>query len=197
MTKEQLIALLNDMSLEEKVNQMSQVIGGFFDDDTVITGPMAEMGFTEENIELSGSVIGSMGAETVKKIQKSYMTAKARVQEVESQQEAIEKKYIADNGIVNPDGSVPEFLYCMDDDAAFEKANDECAALIAAAGLEAALLSARSDLKAAEDRLISYGLSLAPAGVRATLEGAVQRNAATRAKVLDLAFRLDVSTVRA
>ena len=41
MTKEQLIALLNDMSLEEKVNQMSQVIGGFFDDDTVITGPMA------------------------------------------------------------------------------------------------------------------------------------------------------------
>ena len=197
MTKEQLIALLNDMSLEEKVNQMSQVIGGFFDDDTVITGPMAEMGFTEENIELSGSVIGSMGAETVKKIQKSYMTAKARVQEVESQQEAIEKKYIADNGIVNPDGSVPEFLYCMDDDAAFEKANDECAALIAAAGLEAALLSARSDLKTAEDRLISYGLSLAPAGVRATLEGAVQRNAATRAKVLDLAFRLDVSTVRA
>ena len=39
MTKEQLIALLHDMSLEEKVNQMSQVIGGFFDDDTVITGP--------------------------------------------------------------------------------------------------------------------------------------------------------------
>ena len=75
---------------------------------------------------------------TMNKIQKSYMTAKARVQEVESQQEAIEKKYIADNGIVNPDGSVPEFLYCMDDDAAFEKANDECAALIAAAGLEAA-----------------------------------------------------------
>ena len=61
MTKEQLIALLNDMSLEEKVNQMSQVIGGFFDDDTVITGPMAEMGFTEENIELSGSVIDGCG----------------------------------------------------------------------------------------------------------------------------------------
>lgn len=73
MTNEQLTALLNDMSLEEKVNQMSQVVGGFFDDDTVITGPMAEMGFTEENIALSGSVIGSMGAETVKKIQKDYM----------------------------------------------------------------------------------------------------------------------------
>ena len=134
---------------------------------------------------------------TTNKYQKAYMTAKARVQEIESQQEAIEKKYISDNGIVNPDDSVPEFLYCMEDDAAFEKANDECAALIAAAGLEAELLSARSNLKTAEDHLISYGLSLAPAGVRATLEKAVQQNAATRAKVLDLAFRLDVSTVSA
>ena len=30
---------------------------------------------------------------TMNKVQKSYMNAKARVQEVESQQEAIEKKY--------------------------------------------------------------------------------------------------------
>lgn len=130
-------------------------------------------------------------------IQRAYMVAKARVQEVESLQDAAEKKFIADNGIVNPDGSVPEFLYCMEDDAAFEKANAECAALIASAGLEEELNAARAALKTAEDRLIAYGLSLAPAGVRATLEDAVQRNAATRAKVLDLAFRLDVSTVRA
>lgn len=130
-------------------------------------------------------------------IQRAYMVAKARVQEVESLQDAAEKKFIADNGIVNPDGSVPEFLYCMEDDAAFEKANAECAALIASAGLEEELNAARAALKTAEDRLIAYGLSLAPAGVRATLEDAVQRNAATRAKVLDLAFRLDVSTVSA
>lgn len=134
---------------------------------------------------------------TANKFQRAYMVAKARVQEVESQQEAIEKKFIADKGIVNPDGSIPEFLYCMEDDAAFEKANDECAALIVSAGLEEELNAARSALKAAEDRLIAYGLSLAPAGVRATLGKAVQRNAATRAKVLDLAFRLDVSTVSA
>ena len=132
---------------------------------------------------------------TANKFQRAYMVAKARVQEVESQQEAIEKKFIADKGIVNPDGSVPEFLYCMEDDAAFEKANDECAALIVSAGLEEELNAARSVLKASEDSLIAYGLSLAPAGVRATLEKAVQHNAATRAKVLDLAFRLDVSTV--
>lgn len=58
---------------------------------------------------------------TANKFQRAYMVAKARVQEVESQQEAIEKKFIADKGIVNPDGSIPEFLYCMEDDAAFSR----------------------------------------------------------------------------
>lgn len=51
MTGEQLKDLLKDMSLEEKVNQMSQVVGGFFDDKGVVTGPMEEMGFTRENID--------------------------------------------------------------------------------------------------------------------------------------------------
>ena len=134
---------------------------------------------------------------TMNKIQRAYMIAKARVQEIESQQEEIEKKYIADKGIVNPDGSTPEFLWCMDDDAAFDKANEEFAALISAAGLETALNAARDALKAAEDRLIAYGLSLAPAGVRATLERGVKQNAAIRQKVIDATYRLDVSTVSA
>jgi len=134
---------------------------------------------------------------TMNKIQRAYMIAKARVREIESRQEEIEKKYIADNGIANGDGSAPEFLWCMDDDAAFNKANEEVSALISAAGLETALNAARSDLKSAEDRLIAYGLSLAPAGVRATLERGVKQNAATRQKVIDLTFRLDVSTVSA
>lgn len=134
---------------------------------------------------------------TMNKIQNSYMVAKARVQEIESQQEEIEKKYIADKGIVNPDGSTPEFLWCMDDDAAFDKANEEFAALISAAGLESALNAARAALKNAEDRLIAYGLSLAPASVRATLERGVKQNATTRQKLIDLTFRLDASTVSA
>lgn len=134
---------------------------------------------------------------TMNKIQNSYMVAKAHVRQIESQQEEIEKKYIADNGIVNPDGSTPEFLWCMDDDAAFDKANEEVSALISAAGLETALNAAKADLKAAEDRLIAYGLSLAPAGVRATLERGVKQNATTRQKLIDLTFRLDVSTVTA
>lgn len=44
-----------------------------FNGEIVVTGPMADKGFTEDNVNLAGSVIGSMGAETLKSIQKNYM----------------------------------------------------------------------------------------------------------------------------
>ena len=58
MTEQKLKELLADMTLEEKVNQMSQVVGAFFNKDMDITamGPMADKGFTPENVALSGSV---------------------------------------------------------------------------------------------------------------------------------------------
>ena len=64
MTEQKLKELLADMTLEEKVNQMSQVVGAFFNKDMDITamGPMADKGFTPENVALSGSILGSMGA---------------------------------------------------------------------------------------------------------------------------------------
>ena len=73
--EEKLKELLADMTLEEKVNQMSQVVGAFFNKDMDITamGPMADKGFTPENVALSGSILGSMGAETLKKIQKDFV----------------------------------------------------------------------------------------------------------------------------
>ena len=134
---------------------------------------------------------------TMNKTQRAYIVAKANIQEIESRQDAIEKKYIADKGIVIPDGSTPEYVWCIDDEATFEKANSELSALIISAGLEDELNAARAALKTAEDRLIAYGLSLAPAGVRATLERGVKQNATIRQKVLDATFWLDVSTVSA
>lgn len=73
MTEQKLRELLRDMSLEEKVNQMSQVVGDFFNGKTVATGPMADKGFTENNVNLAGSVIGAFGTETLKSIQEKYM----------------------------------------------------------------------------------------------------------------------------
>ena len=73
MEQNQLNDLLKDMSLEEKIDQMLQVSGMFYEEEGVITGPANTAGFTEEEIRQAGSVLGSIGARKLKKIQKDYM----------------------------------------------------------------------------------------------------------------------------
>ena len=75
MTHEELTALLKDMSLEEKVNQMNQLSGDFFSDNAIATGPMAEMGISSENIALAGSALGIIGAKRTTEIQREHMAA--------------------------------------------------------------------------------------------------------------------------
>ncbi|MBQ8555356.1 MAG: glycoside hydrolase family 3 C-terminal domain-containing protein [Clostridia bacterium] len=58
LTHEQLLALLSDMSIEEKAGQLAQIpISACMEGVTEPTGPMAEMNLTPEQIALSGSVI--------------------------------------------------------------------------------------------------------------------------------------------
>lgn len=73
MTRQELQQLLEDMSLEEKINQMNQVTGSFFEQESAVTGPMEEKGFTKENISQCGSVLGLTGAKAVKRVQEEYM----------------------------------------------------------------------------------------------------------------------------
>ena len=132
---------------------------------------------------------------TTNKVQRDYMAAKALVETLEEREKQMEQAYIAAHGIINPDGTTPERIYCIMDEAVFDEANEESAAEIAACGLEAEYNDARAALIAAEDRLIEYGISIAPAGIRATLAKGAKVNYAARQKLIDLALRLDVSTV--
>ena len=72
----------------------------------------------------------------------------------------------------------------------------DTAAKIEGSGLWADILAAEESIKAAEDAMIAYGLSIAPAGIRDTLERGVKENYTIRLKVIDAVFRLDVSSVR-
>ena len=132
---------------------------------------------------------------TMNKAQRDYLGAKARFETLVAQEKGMERAYIAAHGIVNLDGNTPERIYCIDDDAIFEKANEEFSAEIVACGLEAEYDAARAALRAAEDQLIEYGFSLVPVGVRGTLEQAAKVKRAVRQQLLDLTLRLDVSTV--
>ena len=132
---------------------------------------------------------------TVNKAQRDYLEAKTRLEALEERQKRMERAYIAAHGIANPDGCTPERIYCIDDEEAFEKANEEFSAQVAACGLEAENNTARAALKAAGDGLIEYGLSLVPVGVRGTLEQGMKERSAVRQQLIDLALRLDPSTV--
>ena len=75
MEQKQLENLLGELSLEEKAGQLVQLMGNFYETDVeaVLTGPGKNLGLTEENIRLAGSILGTYGAKTLKKIQKNYM----------------------------------------------------------------------------------------------------------------------------
>lgn len=75
MEKEKLEALLEDMSLQEKADQMLQLMGMFYqlDVNAILTGPAAAFGVSEEDIGMAGSILGTYGAQTLMEIQKNYM----------------------------------------------------------------------------------------------------------------------------
>ncbi len=75
MTQEQLHALLQDMSLEEKIGQMTQLDGSCFSEEGPVTGPESELGFPKEKFLLAGSILGMTGAEDIRRIGKLCMDA--------------------------------------------------------------------------------------------------------------------------
>lgn len=133
---------------------------------------------------------------TTNKTQTLYMLAKARLQVLEDREKELEHQYIVDNEITNQDGTVPNYIYCIDSEEVFNKANEAQSTTIEASGLWREILAAKEALKIAEERLIEYGLSIAPDKQRAILEKAVKENYTTRLKIIDLVLRLDASTVK-
>lgn len=67
--------LLNEMTLEEKIGQLLQLLPVFFmqDKKADITGPIDELQIKEDDIWRSGSVIGVTNADDMKMIQKMYL----------------------------------------------------------------------------------------------------------------------------
>lgn len=76
MDNQQLMDLVNQMTLEEKVAQLLQLTANFYegtDTQGQITGPMEEMGITEQSVRASGSILGLSGAQAIMDVQRAYM----------------------------------------------------------------------------------------------------------------------------
>ena len=72
MKETDLKALLNDMSMEEKIMQLVQLPGWVFQDDAAITG-LADATGSERVKVLAGSTLGLWGADKIKALQDAYM----------------------------------------------------------------------------------------------------------------------------
>lgn len=73
MNNNDLKALLNDMSLKEKIDQLVQLHGGFFGNIDVYTGPVVEFNMAEDEPYKTGSVLGECGAAHLKDLQDKIM----------------------------------------------------------------------------------------------------------------------------
>lgn len=75
MAKQFLIDLLNRMTLEEKLGQMTQLYPGFFgvEESMDLTGPLNELKIKKEWLPLMGSTLNSFGAKKNREMQKKHL----------------------------------------------------------------------------------------------------------------------------
>lgn len=72
MRNEQVLELLSQMTLEEKIGELFQVPPYFFSGNHV-TGPAAQMGLTDADIRVAGSCLSITGAAQIHQIQQAHM----------------------------------------------------------------------------------------------------------------------------
>ena len=73
MEIDKLQQLLSEMSLQEKIGQMVQLTGVYFDKEAVLTGAVGEQLPPEWIIQYAGSVLGVIGKDKIYDIQSRYM----------------------------------------------------------------------------------------------------------------------------
>lgn len=128
--------------------------------------------------------------------QRNYAAAKAYLETCEAEEAEKESQFIKDKGITNEDGSTPERLYMIENEAVFDTALENFTG--SEYDLSDQTNEAKRLLKIAEDELINYCLNLFKRVYpkqAATLE-AHRNNFGTREKLIDIAFRLDTRTIK-
>ena len=76
MSEVMLKSLLNKMTLDEKIAQLIQLASHFYEGSNAkgdSTGPLAELGISNEIVQNSGSVIGASGAKEIVQIQDTHL----------------------------------------------------------------------------------------------------------------------------
>lgn len=73
MENAKLKTILNDLSLEEKIGQLIQLPGEFFQSSSISLGPKEKLGISNEIVKNTGSVLNVIGAEKTREVQEKYL----------------------------------------------------------------------------------------------------------------------------
>lgn len=74
MERENIKELLDSLTLDEKIGQLVQLNGSFFDsNEKIVTGPIAKIGIAADKIYLTGSILNTLGAKELKEMQDRYL----------------------------------------------------------------------------------------------------------------------------
>ena len=123
------------------------------------------------------------------KQQKAYITAKAALEAAEEILAEREKSFLEHRG--RPEARLHE----IEDELAFDSLLIEFYEDPEIVAMEEDVQGKRDALRAAENILIEYGLSIAPAGVREDLRRGAATQIKIRQKLIDLVVKLDTKTV--
>ncbi|NLL78817.1 MAG: beta-glucosidase [Clostridiales bacterium] len=128
MTEQQLVDLLQSMTLEEKIGQLTQLDGSCFSGEGPVTGPEQELGIPKEKFLLAGSILGVTGADKIEQIRRIC---------IEAQPHHIPPIFMAD--VINGYQTIlpiPLALGCTFEEEAAKKTGDIMAREAAADGLD-------------------------------------------------------------
>ncbi|MFT8458842.1 MAG: beta-glucosidase BglX [Liquorilactobacillus ghanensis] len=76
MKKTKLKELLNSLTLEEKIGQLIQLSGEFYNASDISLGPQRKLGITQRMVDLSGSVLNVTGAKEIHRLQQKHLAKK-------------------------------------------------------------------------------------------------------------------------
>lgn len=73
MNQKEIISLLKDMSLDEKIGQLIQLSGEFFCANDISIGPVEKLGISKKMVDLTGSILNVVGAKETHEVQERQM----------------------------------------------------------------------------------------------------------------------------
>ena len=127
--------------------------------------------------------------------QRAYNQARQASELAGAMASAHERAFLAARGATDRRGQPARCLWQIENDAVFDALEAEYQADPEAVKLQKDDMAARAALIKAERDLVAWALSIVPAGVRSTLAPAAEKDHATRKEIIDLAMRLDASTI--